>query len=175
MVAQREFGELTWRSRQMASISFSGSVNVFGISRNEASVLMPEGLALISSVVNRGAGGGGGNGDETMGDSGGVGGEVGIGIDIADFFLMSWILSLYASFSSLISRSPSLFMAGSVSAASQCRNFRFRMKNMLTLWLSYQASLCTSPAPCSTAAWRGISHHEPAPIVFVMCADMAQH
>src|SRR5277367_3468228 len=168
MVAHREFGELAWRRRQIVSISLLGSVRVLGMSRKEERVLMPRGVALISSVGNRGAGGGGGNGDEAIGDSGGFGGELRIGIDIADFFLMSWILSLYASFSSLISRRPSLFMAGSVSAVSQCRDFGFRMKYMLTLWLSYQASLCTSPAPCPTAAWRGISHHEPAPIVFVM-------
>lgn len=152
MVAQREFGELTWRSRQMASISFSGSVKVFGISRNEASVLMPEGLALISSVGNRGAGGGGGNGDEAMGDSGGVGGEVGIGIGIVDFFLTSWILSLYASFSSLISRRPSLFAAISISAIPTSRNYVCHMKAMLTLLLFYQASPCTSPVPYPIAA-----------------------
>lgn len=123
-MAQRELGELTWRRRQIASISFSGRVRVLGMSRKEERILMPGGLALISSVGNRGAGGGGGNGDEATGDSGGFDGEFGIGIGIADFFLMSWILSLYASFNSLISRRPSLFMACSVSAIFKCRNFR---------------------------------------------------
>lgn len=77
----------------MVSISFSGSVRVLGMSRKEDRVLMPVWVALISSVGNRGAGGGGGNGDDDVGDSGGVDGEVVIGICIADF-LKSWILSL---------------------------------------------------------------------------------
>lgn len=94
MVAHREFGELAWRRRQIVSISLLGSVRVLGMSRKEERILMPGGVALISSVGNRGAGGGGGNGDEAMGDSGGVCGEVGIGIGIVDFFLTSWILSL---------------------------------------------------------------------------------
>lgn len=132
-MAHRDFGELTWRSRQIASISFSGSVKVFGISRKEASVLMPGGVALISSLANRGAGGGGGNGDEAVGNSGGVGGEVGIGICISDFFLMPWILSLYASFSSLISRRPSLFTARPVSAFTQSRNSACDIVTILTL------------------------------------------
>lgn len=87
-----------------------------------------------------------------MGDSGGVGGEVGIGIGIVDFFLTSWILSLYASFSSLISRRPSLFAAISVSAIPTSRNYVCHMKAMLTLLLSYQASPCTSPVPYPIAA-----------------------
>lgn len=89
IVAHREFGELTWRRRQIVSISFAGRVKVFGMSRKEARVFIPGGVAWTSSTGNRGAGGGGGNGDEKVGDSGGVGGEIGIGIDIADFFLMS--------------------------------------------------------------------------------------
>lgn len=122
MVAHRELGELTWRRRQIVSISFSGSVRVLGMSRKEERVLIPGGLALISLVGNRGAGGGGGNGGEAIGDSGGVGGELGIGICIDDFFLKSWILSLYASFSSLISCRPSLLTARSVSPIPKCRN-----------------------------------------------------
>lgn len=175
MVAHRELGELAWRRRQMVWISFSGRVRVLGMSRKEERVLMPGGVALISVVGNRGAGGGGGNGDEAMGDSGGVGGKVGIGICIADFFLMSWILSLYASFSSLISRRPSLFRARSVSAIPKSKNSVCHMKVLLTLWLSCRASLCISPALYPTAASQGISHHEPAPTVSVTCADTAQH
>lgn len=58
MVAHREFGELAWRRRQIVSISLLGSVRVLGMSRKEERVLMPGGVALISSVGNRGAGGG---------------------------------------------------------------------------------------------------------------------
>lgn len=116
MVAQRELGVLTWRRRQIVSISFSGRVKVLGMSRKEERVLMPGGEDLISSVGNRGAGGGGGNGDDALGDSGGVGGMLAVGSGIAAFFFISWILSLYASFSSLISRRPSLFIIQLVSA-----------------------------------------------------------
>jgi hypothetical protein len=61
MVAQRDWVEEACRRRQMASISFGGRVLVLEMSRKEESVLMP-GLGI--SGATRGAGGGGGKGDE---------------------------------------------------------------------------------------------------------------
>lgn len=95
----------------MASSSFSGRVRVFSMSRYEESVLIP-GVAFSVGIC--GAGGGGGNGDvdlDAAGDGDVVGatcacGIGGMGTNAFDFNAV--ILSLYASFSSLISLNPSL-------------------------------------------------------------------
>lgn len=112
IVAQSDCALLTCRRRQIASISFCGSALVFSRSRNEERVLRP-GVDEESFLVGTcGAGGGGGNGDEEVDSSGDAGDSVGVtvGIGTASFFLSSWILSLYASFNSLMSRRPSLFI-----------------------------------------------------------------
>jgi hypothetical protein len=84
----------------MASNSFSGRARVLERSRYEERVLIP-GFDFFLGVC--GAGGGEGKGEE-VGEGGGV--MVGIGMEA---FCFRWLIfSLYASFSSLTSRSPSL-------------------------------------------------------------------
>ncbi len=99
ITAQSEFGVLTWRRRQIASISLFGRLRVLGMSRKELRVLMPGvvgGMGLDCAAASAGVGGGGGgaNGEVDAGEGGGLSGISRVGIGIAAFFFRLWILSL---------------------------------------------------------------------------------
>ncbi len=120
IVAQRDWGEEAWRSRQMYSISFGGRARILGTSMKEDRVLIPGGVEGLTDsgheeevVDPSGEGGGGGLGKgesgeddvELIEDGFEEGGE-GMAI-LAAFFWFS-ILSLYAAFNSPTSFRPSL-------------------------------------------------------------------
>lgn len=103
-----------------------------------------------------GGGGGGGKGDEEFEDGGGVGGAVCVGIWMEAVFLWCWILSLYASLSSFMSRRPSL-LGQSVSKSALVKprppdthSLAFRSsfslylsKTRLDCWVARNRTSCT--------------------------------
>lgn len=109
MTAQRDCEEEAWRRRQIVSSSLRERARDFSMLMYEDRVLIPgvfEGILLVGGVWGEGAGGGGGKGEEV---SRGGGGGASVGRGIEAFFFRSRILSLYRSWSSLMSWSPSLF------------------------------------------------------------------
>jgi hypothetical protein len=158
---------LTCRKRQIASNSFFGNARVFSRSRYEERVLIPGFEDRVFSVGIRGGVGGRGNGDVAVRMCWGAPLTAGNGMEA--FFLRCWILSLYASFNSVTSRSPSLKTRVSADIL-----WFILYSHWLTLLPSAPAFPCTFQALYRIAGWPETEHHEPEPIVAEILADMEQ-